>query len=193
MNTMLRRTLLVLALATSLHALDLRTATIVAGPQDRKVATMLQQEIEKRPRLTLPIAERAAGPAITISGRPTIPAVAGPEGYRLQVVNNTVHLAGNDRRGTLFAAGALLRHLHMDRDTLDIPDDLKLATAPKYPLRGHQLGYRPKTNSYDGWDVAQWEQYIRDLAVFGTNAIELIPPRSGTTRTARTSRSPRCA
>jgi hypothetical protein len=45
-------------------------------------------------------------------------------------------------------------------------------------LRGHQLGYRPKTNSYDGWDVDQWEQYIRDLAVFGTNAIELIPPRS---------------
>ena len=45
-------------------------------------------------------------------------------------------------------------------------------------LRGHQLGYRPKTNSYDGWDVPMWEQYIRDLAVFGTNAIELIPPRS---------------
>ena len=51
-------------------------------------------------------------------------------------------------------------------------------TAPEYPLRGHQLGYRPKTNSYDAWDLAQWEQYIRDLAVFGTNAIELIPPRS---------------
>ena len=23
-----------------------------------------------------------------------------------------------------------------------------------------------------------WEQYIRDLAVFGCNAVELIPPRS---------------
>ena len=45
-------------------------------------------------------------------------------------------------------------------------------------LRGHQLGYRPKTNSYDAWDVPMWEQYIRDLAIFGTNAIELIPPRS---------------
>ena len=55
---------------------------------------------------------------------------------------------------------------------------LNLASAPRYPLRGHQLGYRPKTNSYDAWDVAQWEQYIRDLAVFGNNAIELIPPRS---------------
>src|SRR6202050_5311115 len=66
----------------------------------------------------------------------------------------------------------------MDRDTLDAPDDLKISTAPKYPLRGHQLGYRPKTNSYDGWSVPVWEQYIRDLAIFGTNAIELIPPRS---------------
>ena len=55
---------------------------------------------------------------------------------------------------------------------------LSIATAPKYPLRGHQLGYRPKTNSYDAWTVPMWEQYIRDLAVFGTNAIELIPPRS---------------
>jgi len=45
-------------------------------------------------------------------------------------------------------------------------------------LRGHQLGYRPKTNSYDAWDVTRWEQYIRDLVVFGCNAIELIPPRS---------------
>ncbi|HMX30322.1 MAG TPA: hypothetical protein PKC13_32370, partial [Blastocatellia bacterium] len=40
------------------------------------------------------------------------------------------------------------------------------------------LGYRPKTNSYDAWTLPMWEQYIRDLAVFGTNAIELIPPRS---------------
>ena len=53
-----------------------------------------------------------------------------------------------------------------------------LASAPKYPLRGHQLGYRPKTNSYDAWDLAQWDRYIRELAIFGTNAIELIPPRS---------------
>ena len=50
--------------------------------------------------------------------------------------------------------------------------------SPKYPLRGHQLGYRPKTNAYDAWTVEMWEQYIRDLAVFGTNAIEIVPPRS---------------
>ncbi len=103
---------------------------------------------------------------------------AGAEGYRVQTVDGNILVVGNDARGTLYGAGALLRHLHMDRDTVDAPDDLRLASAPRYALRGHQFGYRPKTNSYDGWTVAMWEQYIRDLIVFGANAIELIPPRS---------------
>ena len=61
---------------------------------------------------------------------------------------------------------------------MTLPGGFQEQSAPQTPLRGHQLGYRPKTNSYDGWTVAMWEQYIRDLAVFGCNAIELIPPRS---------------
>src|SRR6185369_17509906 len=174
------RTLALMLCAASLHALDLKNATIVAGPQDRKIAQMLTEEIEKRTRIRLAVAERApaSGATIVVGGRPTVAAVSGADGYRVQVVNGSVMLAGNDRRGTLFAAGALLRNLRMGRDSLEVADDLKIATAPKYPLRGHQLGYRPKTNSYDAWNVAQWEQYIRDLAVWGSNAIELIPPRS---------------
>src|SRR5580765_1503107 len=167
-------------LISSANALDLKNAVIVAAPNEKKVAAMLTEEIEKRTRIRLAVSERApaSGASIVLSGRPTVGAVRGADGYRVQVMNGSVQLAGNDARGTLFAAGALLRNLQMDRDTLAIADDFKIATAPKYPLRGHQLGYRPKTNSYDGWNVAQWEQYIRDLAVFGTNAIELIPPRS---------------
>jgi hypothetical protein len=175
--------LAVLSLAPA-FALDLRTAVIVApagltGPE-KKIAPMLAEEIEKRTRLRLRIVDRApaSGPAIVIRGNATIAAVPGADGYRVQVAGNSVLLAGNDPRGTLFAAGALLRNLHMDRDALSVDENFKLATAPKYPLRGHQLGYRPKTNSYDAWNVAQWEQYMRDLVVFGTNAIELIPPRS---------------
>jgi hypothetical protein len=87
-------------------------------------------------------------------------------------------IAGNDPRGVLFGVGHLLRELRMSRQHVRLPADLKIATVPKYPLRGHQLGYRPKTNSYDAWSVPMWEQYIRDLAVFGTNAVELLPPRT---------------
>src|SRR6478672_2109777 len=167
-------------LISSANALDLKNAVIVAAPHEKKIAAMLTEEIEKRTRIRLAVSERApaSGASIVLSGRPTIAAVRGADGYRVQVLNGSVQLAGNDARGTLFAAGALLRNLQMDRDSVAIADDFKLATTPKYPLRGHQLGYRPKTNSYDAWDLDVWEQYLRDLIVFGCNAIELIPPRS---------------
>jgi len=106
----------------------------------------------------------------------------GPEGYRLRVQTEgpvpVVLIAGSDARGVLFGVGRLLRNLRMERDGVAAPDNLNLVASPRYPLRGHQLGYRPKTNSYDAWTVPLWEQYIRDLVVFGANAVELIPPRS---------------
>ncbi|MCU0504104.1 MAG: glycoside hydrolase family 20 zincin-like fold domain-containing protein [Anaerolineae bacterium] len=100
------------------------------------------------------------------------------EGYRLRVDAGGVTIVGRDARGVLFGIGHLLRELRMRRTRLLLPTDLDISTAPAYPLRGHQLGYRDKTNSYDGWDLPQWEQYICDMAVFGANAIEMIPPRS---------------
>ena len=89
-----------------------------------------------------------------------------------------VWVVGNDPRGVLFGVGKLLREMHLQPGRASVADNLEIATAPKYRLRGHQLGYRPKCNSYDAWDLPTWEQYFRDLAVFGCNAIELIPPRS---------------
>ena len=159
-------------------ALDLRTATVVAPasltPRERRAVTMLVDEVEARTQIRWPVAEAPGpGPSIRISTR------TGPaEGFSLAVTGASIDVQGNDERGVLFGAGRLLREMHMSRQSVSINEPLNITTAPKYPLRGHQLGYRPKTNSYDGWSVPVWEQYIRDLAVFGTNAIELIPPRS---------------
>jgi hypothetical protein len=176
---MLRLLALALSIAGFAHAIDLKNASIVAAPnltaREKQAVTMLAEEIEKRTRIRLPVAAHPNGPAILVNESKRI---APAEGYRIETTGNTVTISGNDPRGTLFGIGALLRNLRMERDILEAPGDLKIATAPKYALRGHQLGYRPKTNSYDGWDVRTWEQYIRDLAVFGTNAVELIPPRS---------------
>ncbi len=112
----------------------------------------------------------------------TGPLTKSPEGFHIRTVRRqpspALLLAGNDARGVLFGVGRLLRSLRMERGKITLAKALNLSSAPRYRLRGHQLGYRPKTNSYDGWDVPMWKQYIRDLAVFGTNAIELIPPRS---------------
>lgn len=160
------------------RALDLTGATIVTpanltGPE-RKAVAMLADEVEKRTGVRWAVSNSAAGTRIEVLEQPAAPA----EGYRIEVRNNSVQVSGNDARGVLFGIGRLLREVRMERWAVSIPDGWSETSAPKYPLRGHQLGYRPKTNSYDGWSVPVWEQYIRDLAVFGTNAIELIPPRS---------------
>ena len=55
----------------------------------------------------------------------------------------------------------------------------EIATSPAYPIRGHQLGYRNTANSWDAWTVDQYEQYIRELALFGSNCIENIPFQDG--------------
>ncbi len=165
--------------------LDLTQAVIVttstlSGPESKAVQ-MLIEEVEKRSNIRWQRAEKApanGAPVINIGQPAARPAPLPREGYRLLTDKNSVSILGNDARGVLFGVGHLLRKLQITREQVVLREPLNLTTAPKYPMRGHQLGYRPKTNSYDAWTLPMWEQYIRDLAVFGTNAIELIPPRS---------------
>ncbi len=179
-------------------AVDLRHAVVVADtarPVHAKAVELLEVEVLKRtgirlqhqgsmpeshiPAIVLGTAEATPG------GAPKWPAgLQAPEkaeGYALWVDTEsrgapTVYLVGRDDRGVLFAAGRLLRLITMREGELTLDGDIRLASAPEYPIRGHQIGYRDTANSYDAWDVNQYEQYIRDLVVFGVNSIELIPP-----------------
>jgi hypothetical protein len=141
----------------------------------KKAAQMLVEEIEKRTQLRLKISSQVPAGAPTIQLRL---AAGKPESFTIASTNNEVVVSGADDRGVVFGAGYLLRQFHMSRQRLELDANLKIATGPKYAVRGQQLGYRPKTNAYDAWNVAMWEQYIRELAIFGNNTIELIPPRS---------------
>jgi hypothetical protein len=185
--------------------IDLRSAQIVVpqdlSKQERKYVELLVDEIAQRTRLRLPVGTEwpndPQAPVIAVGAVTALNRFAvhfaeefasdskqlPPEGFRIRTKTSEAHapailIVGNDSRGMLFGVGKLLRSLDMSRDRIELRAPLDVTTAPFMPIRGHQLGYRPKTNSYDAWDLPQWEQYIRDLAVFGCNAIELIPPRS---------------
>jgi len=101
------------------------------------------------------------------------------EGYRIfctkQNGRDVVWITGSDERGILFGTGKLLRTAIMGKNKFCLSEPLDFASSPIQSIRGHQLGYRNHANSYDAWDVKKYEQYIRDLVVFGTNAIETIP------------------
>ena len=184
--------------------IDLSHAVVVVpdglSSTESKAVQVLVDEVRRRSRIgwdtmirwpTASVPVIAVGPARLLDSFPkeyrelvsSQPAGKEQDGFRIQTVNGAdaapvVAVVGNDARGVLFGVGRLLRELRVAPGHVALPEGLNLASAPKYPLRGHQLGYRPKTNSYDAWDLAQWDRYIRELAIFGTNAIELIPPRS---------------
>jgi hypothetical protein len=180
----------------------LKGATIVTARdlsvQERTAVRVLVEEVEKRTAVRLPVATawpggdapviavgtwetaaRWAGEARGFAAQGTRP---GNEGYRIKVdrlgARAAVLVAGADSRGMLYGIGRLLREATLLPGVVDVPAELAIDSTPVVRIRGHQLGYRPKTNAYDAWDVPMWEQYIRDLAIFGANAIELVPPRS---------------
>lgn len=181
--------------------LDLSEATVVVRPgtlppAEHTAARVLGEEVRKRTGLNWPVSTTwpQRGVVIAIAsgtsdpgwGRP-LPRRPGndlpelrPEGFRLLATGGgdqptVVWITGADSRGVLFGVGQFLRLLDWGKGSAQISSALDIATAPARPIRGHQLGYRAKANSYDGWDDRQYEQYIRELAFFGVNSIENIP------------------
>ncbi len=161
-----------------------------------KAVSVLQEEIEKRSNIQLPLNKKWPKKtqnliAVGIEGRleklpadlqkmiADMPSIKS-EGYKIVVIetSKTVLVIGNDARGVLYGIGKLLRKMEMCPGQILIPAKWKVASSPAYPIRGHQLGYRPKTNAYDAWTPELFDSYIRDLAVFGANSIEIMPPRT---------------
>ena len=188
----------VLVLPASGASLDFTNSIIVTPAKlerlERKAITILRQEIQKRTGIqlgTLTEWPKDQQPVIVVGQRAQMKILAGPysdiledghaldkEGFRLFIRENAIFVRGNDPRGVLYGVGKLLRTLRLKHGSILVPGDLDITTRPRYPIRGHQLGYRPKTNAYDAWSPAQFDQYIRELALFGANSIEIIPPRT---------------
>ncbi len=169
--------MIVLALLLASTSVDMSQAVVVR-PNENAATTMFVEEVEKRTGIRLKESTSVPPdqPAIVVGvGREE----TRPEGYRLWLDESgrapVVRVSGADARGTLFGVGALLRKLDWSKGRLSLEGPLDVKTAPSYPIRGHQIGYRTAANSWDAWSVAQFEQYIRDLALFGANSIENIP------------------
>ncbi|MEQ8882913.1 MAG: hypothetical protein RLQ12_24950 [Cyclobacteriaceae bacterium] len=199
MNTL--RTLFILLLTSAASAsfcVDISEANILVSkdikPLVRQSAVeILQEEVQKRTGLAwseISSWKDAKGLTIVLALSETkkLDGMAPPrrsgnnkpenqaEGFRLVQQKNTLWIIGADSRAVLFGIGELLRKASMNDGRVIIEDNMDIATAPQYPLRGHQIGYRNTANTYDAWTVEQYDQYIRDLVLFGTNAVENIPP-----------------
>jgi len=183
-------------------AIDFTHATVVVpaittGPEQKALAFLLE-DVAARTQVTWTVASAPppTGPVIVLGRFAEVRTLLGPraaevslddsktgaEGFQIVTREGPgrplLVIAGRDARGVLFGVGHLLRTLRLGPARAGLAGPLNITTTPRYALRGHQLGYRPKVNSYSGWDLPQWERYFRDLIIFGCNTIELLPPRT---------------
>ena len=191
--------LLLLAISATAQLADLSGATLlvsknIPSPVRETAIRILKEEIAKRTSLQLKENDKPAGKQVIalvlaseneLSGL-TVPVntdeekpESKPEGFRL-VLNQTkgktiLWLIAADQRGAIFAVGQLMRTAVLTRNKITFDSKDEIATSPKYPIRGHQIGYRNTANSWDSWTMAQYEAYLRELALFGANSIENIP------------------
>ena len=195
----------VLCLLTAYFArgevIDLTKATVVIRsgelPAAEKVApTILTEEISRRTGIQWNVVTEwpAKADAIisisTISNPPTwqrhIAAASDlvqkkSEAFSISVTPasngrpSIVAVTGNDSRGAIFGVGKLLRSLAWKAGNVSLDSEFKTAEAPDRALRGHQIGYRDTANSWDAWTFDQYDQYFREMAIFGANAVENIP------------------
>lgn len=187
-------------ITTNAEPIDLSKAKLLVSaeiefPVHETCVKVLQEEVQKRISIKLEKIEKWSDDEITIAlclsssrgllGR-NIPfredkhaSEKKSEGFRLLYEENskqkTLWIIGADKRGVLFGIGEFLRRAKMSKNKLLLETKLDFASAPVSSIRGHQLGYRNTANSYDAWSVEQYEQYIRELVIFGNNAIENIP------------------
>lgn len=171
-----------------------RTST----PFEQRVAEILREEISLRAGVAPDTAQEvpeggsfilirldarlsAEHPALyaRLDGQPR----QGPEGFRLSVTRAQdvlqIIVAGTDDRGCLYGMAKILRKAAIKAGQLVPTEALQdCCEAPRHPLRGHQLAYRDKQNTLPTWTIDRFDRYIRDRALFGANAIEIVPPRT---------------
>lgn len=104
----------------------------------------------------------------------------GGEGFWVEDGNCDGHvrvwIVAERIRGVSYGIGWLIRSF---RQTIAGNTGISMPNhhlfQPRYPIRGQHLGYRPISNTYDAWDIKQFEHYIAELSLFGANTIEWVP------------------
>lgn len=153
--------------------------------------TIMVEEIEKRTGIRVEVVDTLSTdslPLIVVQYADHQSAeTIGREGFKITTTQHdrfTITIEGADDRGVLYGVGKLLRLLYMNESRIQAPCSISICESPRFVLRGHQLGYRPKTNAYDAWSPEIYSQYIRELALFGANSIEIMPPITDDDRTS---------
>lgn len=159
---------------------DFTAPVIAAGTEtERRAAAILADELQTRTETRPEIAGRANTPGIVLREDG---AVQDKDTFTVSLEGGVLTVTAGGIRGLIYGIGLFLRKTVYCESLITLLYDISGQYAPDKPIRGHQTGYRPLTNTYDAWTLEQFDRYYLDLMYFGANTVEHIPGEWGKTK-----------
>lgn len=142
-----------------------------AGAAAAKAASLFCDEIKLRTGRSPITSQQEVSPAVIFSDEPGL----GHDDYDIELDGGRLTLRASSLRGFIFAYSAFLRKTEYSGEKITLVSDISGEFRPEKRIRGHQLGYRPKNNTYDAWTPDIYSRYFRDMMMFNNNMCELMP------------------
>ena len=132
-----------------------------------RAAELFCEELNRRG--VTPVAEAAGGICFQSKRLKT------EDCYEIRTNDRVITVAASGLRGMIYGYSHFLRKTEYRNGNIRLVCDIDGDYCPDKKLRGHQLGYRPKNNTYDAWSPDHFYRYFRDMMYFNSNIVELMP------------------
>lgn len=134
-----------------------------------KAAEFFAEEIEIRTSHLPEITNKVpAGNFVSLS----IENESESEEYTVRHDEDKIFITAHRLRGLIYGFAEFLKKAIYEKDKIFLIKDISIKRKPSMQIRGHQLSYTDMNNTVDMWSKAEYERYIRDLMLFGTNMVE---------------------
>lgn len=137
------------------------------SPSGKKAADILKEELEKRTDKKLSFT--ANGDVIFREN-----SSFSKDEYDINTKNGKITLTASSIRGFIYAIGMFLRKTVYKDGEVFLTEDISGKYTPSMEIRGHQMGYRDKANSYEAWSAGDYYNYIKEMMYFGCNVFEHV-------------------
>lgn len=145
-------------------------------PAERQAATLFCDEIEIRTGSRPEISACSEAQCICFCQSDD---AQSKDAFSIRIHDRICVLTASGIRGFIYAYSMFLRKTEYHNNTITLVEPIDGDYRPDKAIRGHQLGYRTCSNTYDAWTPQQYRRYYLDMMAFGANTVEHIPARAG--------------
>lgn len=135
-----------------------------------KAATLFAGEFNKRTGKSLPVFEEAPSfPKIIFKNDTSLD---NKDFFEIRQSEGVITVIAATVRGLIYGYSLFLRKCTFKNGNVTLIKNISGKYSPQKSIRGHQLGYRSKPNTYDAWSYEQYFRYYLDIMAFGSNTVE---------------------